>query len=127
MASNIEVIEAFHRTMEEYWRTGDNTGLVAIFDLACVFSVPGMPDTLEGMLQTLPAFRQAFDDIAIRIGETVSEGDMIAYQMSFTGTHSGDSWASRPQASGSAFRRPTSSGYGMERSFCTAETRTCWG
>ena len=90
MASNLEVIEAFHREMEEYWRTGDHTALVAMFDPACTISVPGMPDTLEGMLQALPAFREAFSDIAIRIGETVSEGDMIGYQMSFSAIHSGD-------------------------------------
>jgi predicted ester cyclase len=90
MASNLEVIEAFHRAMEEYWRTGDDAPLAAMFDPACKFSVPGMPETLEGMLQAMPAFRQAFSDIDIRIGETVSEGDKIAYQLSFTATHSGD-------------------------------------
>jgi len=90
MRSNLEVIEAFHEAMEEYWRTGDDAALVAMFDPACIFSVPGMPDTLEGLRQVLPPFRQAFSDIAIRISETVSEGDMIGYHMSFTGTHSGD-------------------------------------
>lgn len=90
MASNLEVIESFHQAMEDYWRTGDDEPLVAIFDPACEISVPGMPGTLEGFRQALPAFRQAFSEIAIRIGETVSEGDMIAYRMSFTGKHSGD-------------------------------------
>ncbi len=90
VASNLEVIEAFHMAMEEYWHTGDDAPLVAMFDPACTFSMAGMPDTLEGMRQALPAFRLAFGDIAISIGETVSEGDMIGYQMSFTGTHSGD-------------------------------------
>jgi predicted ester cyclase len=90
MASNLEVIEAFHQAMEDYWRTGDDATLEAMFDPACKFSVPGMPDTLEGMRQMLPAFRQAFSDIAIRIGETVSQGDMIGYRMSFSGTHSGE-------------------------------------
>jgi predicted ester cyclase len=90
MASNLEVIEAFHQAMEDYWRTGDDATLAAMFDPACKFSVPGMPDTLEGMRQMLPAFRQAFSDIAIRIGETVSQGDMIGYRMSFSGTHSGE-------------------------------------
>lgn len=90
MASNLEVIEAFHRAMEDYWRTGDDEPLMAVFEPTCQFSVSGMPDSLEGMRQALPAFRQAFSDIAIRIGETVSDGDMIAYRMSFTGTHSGD-------------------------------------
>lgn len=90
MASNLEVIEAFHRAMEDFWRTGDDEPLAAMFDPNCTISVPGMPDTLEGLRQTLPAFRQAFSDIAIRIEETVSQGDMIGYRMFFTGTHAGD-------------------------------------
>ena len=90
MASNLEVIEKFHQAMEDYWRSGDDAPLVAVFDPACKFSVPGMPDTVEGMRQVLPAFRQAFSEIAIGIGETVSEGDMIGYRMSFSGTHSGE-------------------------------------
>lgn len=90
MASNLEVIEAFHTAMEEYWRTGDDATLLAAFDPACTFSVPGMPNTLEGFRQLLPAFRQAFGDVAISIGDTVSDGDMIGYQMLFTATHSGD-------------------------------------
>jgi predicted ester cyclase len=64
--------------------------MVAMFDPNCTFRVSGMPDTLEGMRQALPAFRQAFGDIAISVGETVSEGDMIGYHMAFTGTHTGD-------------------------------------
>jgi predicted ester cyclase len=90
MASNLEVIEALHTAMEGYWRTGDDALFKAVFDPACTFSVPGMPDTLEGMLQALPAFRQAFSDVAFRIGESVSAGDMIGYRVSFTGMHSGD-------------------------------------
>jgi predicted ester cyclase len=90
MASNLEVIEAFHRAMEDFWRTGDDEPLAAMFDPACQFGVAGMPDTLAGLRQALPAFREAFSDIAIRIAETVSQGDMIGYRMSFTGTHTGD-------------------------------------
>lgn len=90
MASNLEVIEAFHKAMEEFWQSGDDASLAAMFDPACVISVPGMPDTLDGLRMVLPAFRQAFSDVAFRIGETVSEGDMIAYRMTFSGTHSGD-------------------------------------
>jgi predicted ester cyclase len=42
------------------------------------------------MLQALPAFRQAFSNVSFEIGETVSEGDLIAYSLAFSGTHSGD-------------------------------------
>ncbi|MBI2723521.1 MAG: ester cyclase [Chloroflexi bacterium] len=84
------MIEAFHSAMEEFWRTGDDEPLAAFFDSACAISVSGMPGTVDGLRQALPAFRQAFSDIAIRIGDTVSAGDMIGYRMAFTGTHSGD-------------------------------------
>jgi predicted ester cyclase len=88
--SNLEIINAFHVAMEKYWVTGDDSELVAVFDPACTVSVPGMPANIEGMRQMLPAFRSAISDIAITLGEHVSSGDMIAYRMSFTGTHSGD-------------------------------------
>jgi predicted ester cyclase len=52
--------------MEDFWRTGD------------------------GLRRALPAFRQTFSDIAIHIGDTVSDGDTIGYRMTFTGTHSGE-------------------------------------
>ena len=90
MASNIQVIETFHQAMEDYWTSGDDAPLIAIFDPGCKFSVPGMPETLEGMLHALPAFRHAFSEVAIRVGEAVSEGDLIAYGMCFSGTHSGE-------------------------------------
>lgn len=88
--SNVEVIEAFHAAMEAYFRTGDDSELVAMFEPGCPVSVPGMPPTIEGMQQALPAFRAAFSDVAITLGEVVSSGDMIAYRMTFTATHSGD-------------------------------------
>lgn len=46
--SNIEVINAFHVAMEAYFRTGDDSVLVANFAPNCVVSVPGMPDSVEG-------------------------------------------------------------------------------
>jgi predicted ester cyclase len=49
-----------------------------------------MPPTVDGLRQALPAFREALSDVAITLGEVVSSGEMIAYRMSFTATHSGD-------------------------------------
>ena len=88
--SNLEVINAFHAAMEEYFRSGDDSELVAMFEPACPVSVPGMPPSIEGMRQALPAFRAALSDVAITLGEVVSSGELIAYRMSFSGTHSGD-------------------------------------
>ncbi|MGE0599914.1 MAG: ester cyclase [Dehalococcoidia bacterium] len=87
--SNLDVINAFHSEMEDYFRTGDDSALVASFAPGCQVSVPGMPPTVEGLRQVLPAFREALTDVAISLGEFVSSGDMIAYRISFTGTHSG--------------------------------------
>jgi predicted ester cyclase len=88
--SNLEVINAFHAAMEAYFRSGEDSGLVAMFDPACPISVPGMPPNVEGMRQALPAFGAAFSDVAITVGDVVSNGEMIAYRMSFNATHSGD-------------------------------------
>jgi predicted ester cyclase len=61
-----------------------------MFEPGCPVSVAGMPPNIEGMRQVLPAFRAALSDFAITMGESVSSGDMIAYRMSFTATHSGE-------------------------------------
>ncbi len=89
-SSNVEVINAFHAAMEEYFRSGDDSELVAKFAPDCPVSVPGMPPTIEGLRQALPAFRGALSDVSITLGEVVSSGEMIAYRMSLAATHSGD-------------------------------------
>lgn len=76
--------------MEAYFRSGDDSQLVGMFDPDCPVNVPGMPPNIEGMRQALPAFRAALSDVAITLGDVVSSGDMIAYRMSLTATHSGD-------------------------------------
>lgn len=89
-ASNVDVINSFHAAMEDYFRSGDDSELVAKFAPDCPVSVPGMPPTIDGLRQALPAFREALSDVVITLGEVVSDGDMIAYRMSLTATHSGD-------------------------------------
>ena len=89
-SSNVDVINAFHAALEEYFRSGDDSELVAKFAPGCPVSVPGMPPTIEGMRQALPVFRGALSDVSITLGEVVSTGDMIAYRMSLMATHSGD-------------------------------------
>ncbi|MEO6398033.1 MAG: ester cyclase, partial [Tepidiformaceae bacterium] len=88
--SNLEVINAFHTAMEAYFRSGDDSELVAKFASGCPVSVPGMPPTIDGLRQALPAFRDALSDAAITLGEVVSSGEMIAYRMALTATHSGE-------------------------------------
>ena len=88
--SNIQVINAVHTAIETYFRSGDDSELAAMFEPGCPVSVPGMPQTIEDMRQVLPAFRAAFSDVAIALGEVVSNGESIAYRMSFTATHSGE-------------------------------------
>lgn len=88
--TNLDVINGFNAAMEEYFRSGDDAALVACFEPGCPVSVPGMPPSIEGMQQMLPAFRGAFSDVAITLGEFVSSGDMIAYRMAFNATHTGD-------------------------------------
>ena len=88
--SNVDVVNAFHAAMEAYFRTGDDAEVAAMFEPGCPVSVPGMPPTIEGMRQVLPAFRAAFSDVTVTLGEVVSADDLIAYRMTFNATHSGE-------------------------------------
>lgn len=76
--------------MEAYFRSGNDSDLIAMFEPGCPVDVPGMPPNVEGLRQMLPAFGAAFSDVAITLGEVLSSGDMIAYRMTFMATHSGD-------------------------------------
>jgi steroid delta-isomerase-like uncharacterized protein len=42
------------------------------------------------MRQALPAFRTAFPDLNITVGEMLADGDKVAYRLNVTGTHTGE-------------------------------------
>ena len=88
--TNLDVINGLNAALEEYFRSGDAAAVVAWFEPGCPISTPGMPTSIEDLQQLWPAFRTAFSDASIALGESVSSGDMIAYRITFNVTHTGD-------------------------------------
>lgn len=89
---NKAITRLFQERLAEFFRTGtlDPAGVTAIVAPDCVFDTPGMPATVEGMLQMLPAFHAAFPDLRMAVGEMIAEGDKVAYRLTVTGTHTGE-------------------------------------
>jgi steroid delta-isomerase-like uncharacterized protein len=87
---NKEIVRRFQAGMVENFRTGSLDTLTAILDPDCAFGMPGMPSSVEGMLQVLPVFRTAFPDLQVTLGEMIAEDDKVAYRLTWTGTHIGE-------------------------------------
>jgi steroid delta-isomerase-like uncharacterized protein len=50
---------------------------------------PGLPPSREGLRQFFAAFRTAFPDVRLTVGEQVVDGDRVATRWVATGTHTG--------------------------------------
>lgn len=87
---NKDLVRRFQEGMLEALHTGNPDPLLDTVDPDCVFGMPGMPSTLEGMRQMLPAFRTAFSDMRVTVGEMIAEGDKVAYRLTGTCTHTGE-------------------------------------
>ena len=87
---NKAIVRRFQDGVAEFFRTGNPDSLAPAVDPECIFDMPGMPPTIEGMLHLLPAFRAAFPDMQVTVGEMLAEGDKVAYRLSWTGTHTGE-------------------------------------
>jgi predicted ester cyclase len=84
------VVRRFQDGAAEFFRTGNLDTMSETVDPDATFGMPGMPSTLEGMKQLFPAFRAAFPDMVITLGELIAEGDTVAYRVTWTGTQSGE-------------------------------------
>ena len=82
---NKDLVRRFQDGMLEALRTGNTDPLLDTVDPNCVFGMPGMPSTLECMRQMLPAFRIAFSDMQVTVGEMIAEGDKVGYRLTATG------------------------------------------
>ena len=52
--------------------------------------MPGLPPDLDGMLAALPMFRAALSDFESEFRDAASEGELVAYRVTWSGTHTGD-------------------------------------
>lgn len=89
-AENKAIVRRFQEGMMEAIHTGNPGPMLETTHPDCTFDMPGMPSTLEGLRQMLPAFRAAFPDLQMTVGEMLAEGDMVAYRLSVTATHTGE-------------------------------------
>lgn len=87
---NKAIVRRFQEGMLEAMRTGHLDSLQDTVDPDCVFDMPGMPSTVEGMRQMIPAFHIAFPDMNVTLGELIAEGDKVAYRLTVMGTHTGE-------------------------------------
>ncbi|HEX9038608.1 MAG TPA: ester cyclase [Ktedonobacterales bacterium] len=87
---NKALVRRFQDSMLEAMRSGNTASVPDTVAPDCVFDMPGMPTTLEGMLQMLPAFHTAFHDMQLTLGEMLAEGDKVAYRVTATATHTGE-------------------------------------
>jgi steroid delta-isomerase-like uncharacterized protein len=87
---NKAIVRRFHAGMVENFLTGNLDPLLATMAPDCAFDMPGMPSTVEGMLQVLAAFRTAFPDLQVTLGALIAEDDRVAYRLTWTGTHTGE-------------------------------------
>lgn len=92
---NKGVVRRFQDAVSDYFRTGnldlfDTARPDAPVDPDAAFDMPGMQATIEGMKQMLPAFRVAFPDLRVTLGELIAEGDKVAYRLTWTGTQTGE-------------------------------------
>lgn len=87
---NKDLVRRFQERMLEAIHTGNPDPILDTVAPDCVFDMPGMPATVEGMLHMLPAFHTAFPDMQVTVGEMIAEGDKVAYRLTVTGTHTGE-------------------------------------
>ena len=87
---NKGIVRRFQEGMMEAFRTGDLGLLLDTVHPDCAFDSPAMPATVDGMKQALPAFRTAFPDMRMTVGEMLADGDKVAYRITVTGTHTGE-------------------------------------
>jgi steroid delta-isomerase-like uncharacterized protein len=87
---NKAISRRFQEGMADAVHTGNFDALSETAHSDAALDTPGMPATIEGMKQALPAFRTAFPDMRLTLGEMIADGDTVAYRATWTATHSGD-------------------------------------
>ncbi len=87
---NKDIVRRFNEGIIEYIRTGNLDPLLDTLHPDTAFDTPGMPPTLDGMKQAISAFRTAFPDLHVTVGEMIADEDKVAYRITWTGTHTGE-------------------------------------
>lgn len=80
------------RTWEEILPSGDADALVAVVDPNCVSHdlPPGMPQGVEGVVQTIAMLHRAFSEQRYEVHRVIGEGDMVFIDATLHGRHTGE-------------------------------------
>lgn len=87
---NKDIVRRFQEGMANAIHTGDPALILDTVAPTCIFGMSGMPSTVEGLLQMLPAFHTAFPDLKMTLEDLIAEGDKVAYRITVTGTNTGE-------------------------------------
>ncbi len=95
MPSNGETV--VRRLVDEVYNRGDFDGFDELFTVDTVdhTPLPGQPPVLQapgvdGVLATLKLWRSAFADLHVTVHETTTDGDLVWWRWTATGTHVGE-------------------------------------
>ncbi len=90
---NKAIARRFAEVLQEFFRTGDVDLMDSVLAENVVQHISGQPPearSLEGFKQLLPALPQAFPDVLFEVENLVAEGDMVAFRLTWSGTHRGE-------------------------------------
>jgi predicted ester cyclase len=84
--------ELTRRTWEEIMPSGDSDALAAVVDPNCVSHdlPPGMPQGVEGVLQTIAMLHRAFSEQRYEVHRVIGEGEMVVIDATLHARHTGE-------------------------------------
>ena len=86
---NKKLIGQFNDGLAGYFETGDLDAFLGVVAPDARLTIPGMPADLAGLRAALPMFREGLSDFRMQISDLIAEGDLVAYRVTWTATHSG--------------------------------------
>ncbi len=90
--------ELTRRTWEEILPSGDLDALAALVDPDCVSHdlPPGMPQGVEGVVQTIAMLQRAFSEQRYEVHRVIGEDDMVVIDATLHGRHTGEFFGIAP-------------------------------
>lgn len=84
--------ELTRRTWEEILPSGDPAAIAAVVDPNCVSHdlPPGMPQGVEGVVQTIAMLHLAFSEQRYEVHRVIGEGDTVVIDATLHGRHTGE-------------------------------------
>jgi steroid delta-isomerase-like uncharacterized protein len=89
-ASNADLFRRFHSEVFDKGNMDAIDELVSPDFIEHEVVPPGAPTGIEGLKWWVRAFRDAFPDLKSEVGVMLVDGELVAGQLTFTGTHRGD-------------------------------------